>query len=128
MIDPAEQIRARRAASNAAIAARDAAAVAAFMTEDVTVAVAGGPVLVGREANRRAFAEQMAAAGFLGYVRTPTTLEPGADPRTAIEQGTWEGRWRVGRRVERQRGTYSAEWRLVADVWCIASEVFMAAH
>ena len=55
MITPQEAIRAVRAASNAAIAARDAERVVACMMEDVTVSVARGPLLKGREAKRVAF-------------------------------------------------------------------------
>ena len=101
-LTPADVICARRAASNAAIAANDADAVVAIMTEDVTVAVAGGPVLRGREASRRAFALQMCEAGFRGYVRTPEVVEVDLGGQTATERGTWVGTWQTRVRTERQ--------------------------
>ena len=118
-------IRARRVESNAAIASRDVAAVVAILTPDVTVAVAGGPVLRGREASRQAFAEQMADPAFRGYVRTPASVEVGADGVTAIERGEWVGSWQGRLRVEQQRGRYTADWRNLAGVWSIASEIFV---
>lgn len=125
MPDHDAAIRARRAQSNAAIAARDAAATVSFMAPDVTVAVAGGPVLSGREVSRRAFAQQMAEPGFRGYVRTPVSVEVAPDGATATERGTWVGSWQVGLRLERQRGSYVAEWRRAGGAWCIASEIFV---
>lgn len=120
----ADSIRARREQSNAAIAAHDAAAVVAIMAGDVTVAVAGGPVLSGREASRLAFAEQMAEPGFKGYVRTPDVVEVAPDGCAATERGRWVGRWQVRLRLQERHGTYVATWRRVNDAWCIASEIF----
>lgn len=118
-------IRFTRAASNAAIAARDAERVVACMLEDVTVSVARGPVLKGREASRVAFAEQFADRAFAGYLREPTdiVIEP-SSPTRATERGRWTGRWRRGASEETMRGTYVAEWRLTELGWFIQSEVF----
>ena len=124
MPDHAADIRALRGRSNAAIAARDADAVAAFMADDVTVAVAGGPVLAGRPANRDAFAAQMAEPGFGGYLRTPEQVLLVHDPLRATELGTWVGRWRVQGRVHEQRGSYRAEWVHTPMGWYIASETY----
>lgn len=60
-----DAIRAVRAASNAAIAARDVDRVVACMLEDVTVSVARGPVLNGRDVSRSAFADQFADRAFV---------------------------------------------------------------
>jgi uncharacterized protein (TIGR02246 family) len=124
MTDAAAAIRALRERSNAAIAARDPDAIVALMTDDVRVAVAGGPVLTGRAANRDAFAAQMAEPGFGGYVRTPTQVLAGDDPARATELGTWVGRWRVRGRVHEQRGSYRAEWEHTAVGWRLRSEVY----
>lgn len=69
-----QQVRALRAQSNDAIAARDVDGVVALMDSSITVAVAGGPVLTGIPANRSAWASQMAEPGFRGYVRTPRQI------------------------------------------------------
>ena len=124
MTTSADAIRTRRDASNAAIASRDAAAVVSCMTDDVTVAVAGGAVLVGRDASRRAFAEQMTEPGFRGYVRTPDAVDVTPDGRTATETGRWVGTWQVRLRLDQQHGTYIATWRCVDGTWYLASEIF----
>jgi ketosteroid isomerase-like protein len=124
VIAPDAAIRARRAASNAAIASRDADATVAVMLPDITVAVAGGPVLIGRPAQRAAFAEQFADRAFRGYVRTPDTITLRDGATHATERGSWVGRWQRGLRTEEMRGTYVAEWRLVHDAWMLHSEIY----
>lgn len=120
-----DSIRSTRTASNAAIAARDAERVVACMLEDVTVSVARGPVLKGREASRVAFAEQFADRAFAGYLREPTDIViDSSSPIRATERGRWTGRWRRGATQETMSGTYTAEWRLTEFGWFIQSEVF----
>lgn len=125
MSDGAAPLRILRAHSNAAIAARDPARVVAFMTEDVVVQVAGGPVLRGTAANLAAWEEQMGAPGFGGYVRTPQQLTVADSGTEATELGHWEGRWTVRGRTQTQSGRYSATWRLDPMGWRIASETFL---
>ena len=124
MIEPAEVIRARRAQSNAAIAARDADATVALMMDDVMVAVAGGPVLTGRAASRAAFAEQFRDPGFGGYVRQPDRIALGSSSMSATETGRWTGTWGAGLRRQQMGGTYVAEWTYTMLGWFIQSEVF----
>lgn len=122
--DATDPIRALRAESNRAIAAHDAARCTAMMDPDLTLAVAGGPTLRGREAVRAAFAEQFADARFDRYVRTPEqiTLET---PTHAREYGRWVGRWRLGTDRHEQGGTYEAEWRLGALGWMVVVETYL---
>lgn len=117
-------IRSRRAESNAAIAARDAEAVVAVMSPDMTVAVAGGPRLIGRDAQRQAFAEQFADRAFRGYVRTPSSIVVHGGDALATEVGAWVGTWLQGFRTQEMRGSYVAEWRCVDGVWSLRSEAF----
>lgn len=124
--DAAVQLRALRAQSNAAIAARDVDGVVAVMDPEVRVQVAGGPLLAGREASRAAFAEQFADRAFRGYVRTPDEVAVDATGRRATERGRWEGRWRRGIREEVMRGGYVAEWRLAEGGWRIEKENYFA--
>jgi ketosteroid isomerase-like protein len=124
MRDHAADIRALRKQSNAAIDARDPDYVVSFMTDDVVVTVARGPVLTGRIANRDAFAAQMDEKGFGGYRRSPVLVIVDADGTGATENGTWVGRWRVGARAHEQRGSYTAQWRLTDVGWMIASETY----
>lgn len=125
MIDHAAVIRARRAQSNAAIAARDAARVVALMLDDVTVAVAGGVQLDGREASRIAFAEQFVDRTFQGYVRDAHTVTLHDPPLQATERGRWVGRWGGGSRREEMRGSYIAQWRHTEMGWFLQSESFV---
>jgi ketosteroid isomerase-like protein len=125
MMDHAVAIRRARAASNAAIAARDAEQVVMHMLPDVVVSVARGPVLRGREASRAAFAEQFADRAFLGYVREADDVEVHEPPLRATERGRWTGRWRRGLGEHVMRGTYRAEWQYTAMGWLIGSEVFV---
>ncbi|MFN7457361.1 MAG: nuclear transport factor 2 family protein [Gemmatimonas sp.] len=124
MRDHAADIRALRKQSNAAIAALDPQYVASFMSEDIEVAVAGGPVLRGRPANIDAWETQMRAKGFGGYVRTPEQVTVDTATGTAREVGHWVGRWRVNGRAHEQEGRYTAEWKLGARGGDIAREAF----
>jgi ketosteroid isomerase-like protein len=124
MRDHAADIRALRKQSNAAIAALDAHYVVSFMDEHVTVAVAGGPVLVGRAANQDAFEAQMATPGFGGYVRTPEQVIVHESPLRATERGRWKARWRVRGRVQEQEGIYTAEWHHSEVGWLITAECY----
>jgi len=117
-------IRATRTASNHAIAARDPDRVVAYMMHDVTVAVAHGPRLTGRDASRTAFAAQFADRTFVGYVRDPHDILLHASPTEATERGRWLGRWKQGVGEQVLRGTYVAEWCHTALGWLIRSEVF----
>ena len=117
-------IRDRRAESNAAIAARDADAVVTGMSPDITVAVAGGPLLIGRDAQRRAFAEQFADRAFRGYVRTPDVITLRDEDSLARETGRWVGSWQYPRYREEMRGEYTAEWRLMDGNWMLQSEIY----
>lgn len=124
MKDQAADIAALRQRSNDAIAARDADLVVSFMARDITVAVAAGPVLRGRDANREAFASQMAERGFGGYVRTPDEVTVDASGVRATERGRWTGTWHVAGRAHVQRGRYTAEWRCGALGWEIVQESY----
>lgn len=117
-------IRARRAESNAAIAARRLDGVVNLMLPDVTVAVAGGTTLIGRDANRTAFAGQFADRDFRGYVRTPDVITLHDPPARATERGRWVGIWRTGSGTSEMRGVYVAVWHLTDVGWFLASEVF----
>ncbi len=123
-----DAIRAVRASSNAAIAARDCERVVACMLEDVTVSVARGPVLHGREASRAAFAEQFRDRAFTGYVREVTDIVIDSLPTRATERGYWTGRWRHGDVEQLMRGTYEAGWRHTELGWFIQSEVFTSSE
>jgi ketosteroid isomerase-like protein len=122
--DLAADIRQVREQSNAAIAARDAVWVVSYMADTIRVRVAGGPELVGRDANADAFAEQFADAAFAGYVRTTVKIDVADSGMRASEHGTWVGRWRAKSGMHIQRGSYTAEWELTPLGWQIVGEVY----
>ena len=124
--DAASAIRVRRAESNAAIAARDVERIVACLLPDITVSVAGGPVLTGRDASRAAFEAEFRDPAFLGYVRDPSEVTVGDSHTIAVERGRWVGRWRRGGKEERKRGLYVAHWRQEEAGWFIYSEVFVS--
>ena len=97
------------------------------MLDDVTVSVARGPVLSGREASRKAFAEQFADRAFVGYVREATDIVIDTVPTRATERGRWTGQWKQGHADQIMRGTYQAEWSHTELGWFIQSEVFTSA-
>ena len=123
-----QAIRGRRAESNAAIAAQDVDRVIAVMLSDVSVSVAGGTVLEGRDVLRAAFAEQFADRRFRGYVREPDKIIVHSPPTRATERGQWTGRWRSSAGEHVMRGTYTAQWRHTELGWFIQSEVFVSAE
>lgn len=125
-IDHAHAIRAQRDASNRAIAAHDAELVVMYMTSDVTVSVANGPVLKGLTANRDAFVEQFSDRSFRTYLREPSEVVVHDPPTHATERGRWTGTWRTKAGEHMMRGTYVAKWRLTDIGWCIQSEAFVA--
>jgi ketosteroid isomerase-like protein len=125
MQDAGTTIRTLRAQSNTAIAARDADRVIAFMAPDITVAVAGGPVLRGVDASRSAFAEQFADPTFLGYERSPADVVVLPGGARVAERGQWVGRWRSARGEHVQRGGYTAEWSLGPLGWHITQETYL---
>jgi ketosteroid isomerase-like protein len=124
MTDHVANIRARRAQSNTAIAARDTDGTVALMLDDVIVAVAGGPTLNGRAASRTAFAAQFADPSFHGYVREPGQIILADPPMNATEMGNWVGTWGTGRQRHEMLGTYVAQWSYTAMGWFLQSEVF----
>lgn len=127
MSDPTATIRALRMQSNEAIAAHDVERTVALMDPDITVAVAGGPVLHGREASRVAFIEQFTDRAFITYVRSASQVVM-RDASAATERGQWRGRWKMRAGIHEQGGSYVAEWRHGPMGWLIASETFLEAE
>lgn len=125
MVNDDAIIRAQRAQSNMAIAARDLDGIVAVMTPDAVVSVAGGSRLSGRDASRAAFAEQFADRTFAGYTRETDRVVIADSAKQATEQGRWAGRWRLNSGDHVMRGTYTAEWRRVDGTWLIQSEIFV---
>ena len=119
-----ELIRRARAASNEAIRAHDAGAVAAFWTDDYSLVSSVNLQNAGREQKRESLAKQFEDRPDVVYVRTPREIGFYEPWGMAYEIGTWEGSWTESGRVE-IGGTYLAKWQKVSDRWRIRAEVFV---
>ena len=123
--DDAAVIAKARAASNAAIAAHDAALAASFLAEDIHVTTGSGMMLEGRDAVRKKFEKQFSAQRDLVYTRTPTHLEISRAAPLAAEHGTWQGHWTDAGKTIEASGDYFAMWRKIGETWLIRSELFV---
>ena len=121
----AELIRGARAASNRAIAAHDASALAAFWMADYHITPSTSAMLAGREANRVLFAELFESRPDVVYTRTPDSVAVNVPWSVAAEQGHWNGQWTQGERMIRVGGSYYAQWRKIGGRWLIQAEVFV---
>lgn len=119
------EIRALRAASNAAIAAHDAKTVASFVEDDVQITTGNGDKFQGRKALRERFEEHFRGRPDLVFVRTPEKIEVSQAAPLASERGEWVGRWTEAGRTVELRGVYQAMWRQRGGQWRIAAELFV---
>lgn len=119
------EIRRLRAASNAAIAAHDAKAVASFVEDDVQITTGNGDKFQGRKAMRDRFAEHFRGRPDLVFVRTPEKIDVSRAAPLAAEHGAWVGRWTEGAKAVEIRGVYQAMWRERGGQWRIAAELFV---
>jgi ketosteroid isomerase-like protein len=120
---PAErEIRALRAASNLAIAARDLPAIAATLADDFVVIIGDGTLLT-REGYLAAFAHTFAQPVPLRYERIAKAVELSVSLPLAAERGRWVGSLPDGTVLF--TGTYMAMWRWTAEGWRLRSELFV---
>jgi ketosteroid isomerase-like protein len=120
------EIRALRAASNRAIAARDLNAVAATLDDDFVVIIGDG-TLLNRAAYIEAFAHTFAQPFPIRYERIPDTIDLSASLPLAAEHGHWIG-IQSGSLPEGNvvfSGTYTAMWRHSSADWKLRSELFV---
>jgi len=121
----AQLIRDARTASNRAIAAHDADALAAFWMEDYHITPSSSAMLAGREANRALFAEMFQSRPDVTYTRTTDSVAVNIPWSVAAEQGHWNGQWTQGGQRIRVGGSYYAQWRKIDGRWLIQAEVFV---
>lgn len=120
------QILAERAASNAAIARRDAAGHVANMLPGYRGTWARSLQHRSRDSVFAGLARQLVDTAMLGYVRTPGVIELSEDGTAAAEYGRWVGRWRRPDGVQLTSGSYYATWQRTAEGWRLNSEAFVA--
>lgn len=121
-------IREARARSNAAIAARDPAAIARAWTEDVHVVASTSAQTAGRAANQERFAAQFAARPDTVYIRTTTAIDVYSPWNVAAERGEWSGRWTEPDGALTIGGTYLVQWRKIDGQWLIQGELYVPTH
>jgi len=122
--DSEQQILAARAAINRAIAARDAAGIAACLHPDYDVVTSRGVHRHGREASVEHWAALFANDPHATYVRTPDQVLVHDDPGMAHEQGRWTGTHSMDSGPVSTSGVYAARWRRVDGGWRLEAEIF----
>jgi uncharacterized protein (TIGR02246 family) len=118
-------IREARAKSNAAIAARDPAAMARLWTEDVHVVRSTGAQVAGRERNQQRMAQQFKTRPDTIYVRQPSAIDVYLPWAMASERGEWTARWTEPDGAVDMAGTYMAQWRRIDGTWLIQAELYV---
>lgn len=118
-------IRAARADSNRAIAARDVPGIAKHWLPDISIVTSTSAQHSGADGNAQRMATQFQRRPDTIYVRTPATVDVFAAWNVASERGEWTGRWTEPDGVVQIRGTYLAQWRKVDGTWRIQAEVYV---
>lgn len=122
----ARAVLASRQAFNAALEARDMAAIGAVLAEAVTLVPGDDAVLIaGREAQLEAWQSIFTNMPDVSYVRTPGRIEIGEDGELAGETGRWRGAWSSDGFSIRYNGRYFAKWRFDGARWVIEAEIFV---
>jgi hypothetical protein len=119
-----EQVRARRAGSNLAIARHDPAGIGAILAPNVIVVTSNSVHREGRDANVRSFAEQFRTRPDVVYRRTPDQVTVFAPWLMAAERGRWTGSWTDPDGKIELTGSYYAKWRKVDGQWLVESETY----
>jgi ketosteroid isomerase-like protein len=123
----ADQIRAGRERSNAAIAAHDAGALTPLYTPDATVVRgSSGVALTGAGAITASLASAFRDPDFVTYRRTPDTVTLSEGGLRAAESGRWVGTWRKPDGEMRLSGVYLAMWVKAGGGWRLKSEAFVS--
>ena len=120
----AAAVRAARARSNAAIAARDTATLVALVSPSYHSVSSRNAHTTGRGGVSAQWRTQFATHGDVSYVRTPGSVRVFAPWQMAEENGTWVGRWTESDGRVTIRGTYTAKWRRIDGAWLLEAEVF----
>ena len=124
--DDTSQIRSARAAYNAAIIARDAAAIrAAFVDDYKGMAGSGGELIAGGDAMAAYFAQAFQNPAFISFIRTPDVITIATPADRAMERGHWLGRTKTASGEAQLHGEYLAVWVPSPAGWRLRSETFV---
>jgi ketosteroid isomerase-like protein len=125
--DDGADIRAERAAYNAAILARDVVAIRrVFGPGYKGIAGSGGELIDGGDAMAAYFANVFRNPAFVTFTRTPDVIRVGEGRERAMERGGWLGRSLTPDGGELQlSGEYLAVWVPMDARWVLRSESFV---
>jgi ketosteroid isomerase-like protein len=115
------QIRANRAASNAAIAAHDADGIVRDMLKDYSIVTGRGQHVEGRDSILAFWRKTLIAMPGVVYLRTPVSIVISKNDSLAWETGQW-----VAEHSYSGGGNYAAMWRKTDSSWKLAAELFVS--
>jgi len=123
----ADTLRSLRLSFNQAIAARDPAAVARFMTTGSALLASNGEVLQGGgEISKSYQTQEFVDPAFIAYDRQPDSFDIAPGGRLAVERGHWRGRFRSPQGGEEgSAGLYQAGWIRIDGQWRIQTEAYV---
>ena len=111
---------------NAALEARNMAAIERVLSEDVVLVPGDDAQLMhGREAQLEAWRSIYENMDSVRYVRSPARIEVSEDGNLAAETGRWTGGWTSQGMQISYMGRYFAKWRLDELEWKIEAETFV---
>ena len=119
-----EEIVAARDAINRAIAARDAAAIVAWLQPDYHIVTGHGVHRAGRDASAKSWADLFANDPVATYTRTPEAIFVNEDRGMAQEHGRWTGAITTAEGAVTLGGVYAARWRRTEEGWRLEAEIF----
>ncbi len=120
-----QEIRATRAAFNAAIARHDIPGILTFLEEEFHASVSSGDFVNSRREMGASFAARFAEFTDARYVRTPVAVDVSSMGPFASEHGNWEGSWTTPTGPYRIGGRYSAYWRRSRGKWLLHAELYV---
>jgi len=125
--DDAAQVRERRLAYGAAIAARQPDRMRDVIAADMVQLSSNGQVQAGRDAIVASYAaSEFTDPAFIAYERIPDSVDISANGRFAVERGHWRGRFRQpDGTVTGNSGLYQAGWIKRDGVWLIRTESYV---
>ncbi len=125
--DDADQIRKQRLAYNAAIEARNPAAMADFLAPEMIELSSTGAITAKAAAVVKDYESvEFKNPNFIAYDRWPDSIEVSADGRFAVERGDWHGRFKTDQgSITGNSGRYQAGWIKRDGHWQIRTESYV---
>lgn len=121
-----EQIKAVRAASNAALKALDETTNFSYLTDDVLITTGNGTLLSGKAA-LKSYIENAADSPAMYWIRSSEEIVVNKERGLAWETGIWHGYYADDQEAANPviQGKYSAMWTQISDIWKIKSQLFV---